>query len=533
MARADLYGLSKQISDTIKDLSSKDSFFRKYLDYRDQEYSSSVEEFYSDMSKQYRYVKKYSTLNNFDEELKKLCVEYVATVYQAFADSINSSRVSSTQKITYTFVKGSTPQAFSVIATTIEGRDDGNKFRAINDKKRAAFNKFKKDVANKLFGDYRSSSGFIKYDREVRLRGKIDPKSKYEKLETAIFGSVTFKDKKDKSLGTKSVPIDPNDPKSKAQIAFRAGGSAQAGHRDETSVNALLKETILNSISSDNFDREVKVGSVTKTIPSFEISSSARTYIKNALSGGKSRTLKEITSLIKFYDQSSRLNQAASSKEKSELKKVPELIIDSIISSMGIQGIANQKASLNGFELTELAIVSSIDKAFGKQAKINSKVTGSKSDSTTKAPTLKVSKKVTTTKIKDNHKGSPITISEKETRPSRQEPIQRPTQNWLSLLPMINSRLLPKVLANMKAPALVNRTGTFAQSAKVLNIEQTAEGFPSFVFDYERDPYDVFDRVKGRSPWNTLQRDPRALVDRSVREVVREMAISRFYTRRA
>lgn len=85
----------------------------------------------------------------------------------------------------------------------------------------------------------------------------------------------------------------------------------------------------------------------------------------------------------------------------------------------------------------------------------------------------------------------------------------------------------------MKAPALVNRTGTFAQSVKITNIEQTREGYPSFVFDYERDPYDVFDRIKGRAPWNTPQRDPRALVDKSVREVVREMAINRFYTRRA
>jgi hypothetical protein len=88
-------------------------------------------------------------------------------------------------------------------------------------------------------------------------------------------------------------------------------------------------------------------------------------------------------------------------------------------------------------------------------------------------------------------------------------------------------------MQNMKNPRLINRTGRFAQSARVVNVEQTSQGFPSFVFDYERDPYDVFDRTLGRSPWNTAQRDPRALVDLSVREIVREMAIGRFYTRRA
>jgi hypothetical protein len=138
-----------------------------------------------------------------------------------------------------------------------------------------------------------------------------------------------------------------------------------------------------------------------------------------------------------------------------------------------------------------------------------------------------ITAKVSKAKVVENTVG-PIQQSKK--RPSRSMPAQ---QNWLRLLPIINSRLTPKVLANMRSPALVNRTGTFAQSARVTNIETTRDGFPSFVFDYERDPYDVFDRTKGRAPWNTPERDPRALVDKSVREVVREMAISRFYTRRA
>lgn len=107
------------------------------------------------------------------------------------------------------------------------------------------------------------------------------------------------------------------------------------------------------------------------------------------------------------------------------------------------------------------------------------------------------------------------------------------TRNWSSLLPLLNAKLTPRVIANMRFPSLVNRTGTFARSAEIVSVETTRDGFPSFVFDYERDPYDVFDRTKGRAPWNTPERDPRALVDRSVREVVKEMAIERFYTRRA
>jgi hypothetical protein len=137
------------------------------------------------------------------------------------------------------------------------------------------------------------------------------------------------------------------------------------------------------------------------------------------------------------------------------------------------------------------------------------------------------SMKQTIEKVTTDERGATISATTK-----KPDTVAEPT-NWLKLLPIINSKLTPRVIANMKFPSLVNRTGTFAQSAKVTNVETTREGFPSFVFDYERDPYDVFDRTRGRSPWNTPERDPRALVDKSVREIVREMAISRFYTRRA
>ena len=109
----------------------------------------------------------------------------------------------------------------------------------------------------------------------------------------------------------------------------------------------------------------------------------------------------------------------------------------------------------------------------------------------------------------------------------------KPMNNWASLVAIINTKLPERVANNMKLPGLVYRTGRFANSTKVVNVETTRDGYASIVFDYERDPYDVFDKIKGASPWNTPQRDPRALVDKSVREIVQEMAIGRFYTRRA
>lgn len=105
--------------------------------------------------------------------------------------------------------------------------------------------------------------------------------------------------------------------------------------------------------------------------------------------------------------------------------------------------------------------------------------------------------------------------------------------NWSSLIRIINIKLPETVRKNMQSPALNNRTGRFANSAEVLNIETTREGYPSIIYDYSRNPYNVFDRSIGRSPWNTPERDPRTLVDKSIREIVQELAIGRFYTRRA
>jgi hypothetical protein len=37
---------------------------------------------------------------------------------------------------------------------------------------------------------------------------------------------------------------------------------------------------------------------------------------------------------------------------------------------------------------------------------------------------------------------------------------------------------------------------------------------------------------QGATPWATPERDPRNVIDRSIREIAAEMAIGRFFTRR-
>lgn len=105
-------------------------------------------------------------------------------------------------------------------------------------------------------------------------------------------------------------------------------------------------------------------------------------------------------------------------------------------------------------------------------------------------------------------------------------------KSFFSFIALINQKLPRTVEKNMRAPALESRTGRLARSVQVKDVIETKKGFPSFGYTYEKDPYEVFEVGRGKSPWATPDRDPRKLIDRSIREIAAEMALGRFYTRR-
>ena len=101
----------------------------------------------------------------------------------------------------------------------------------------------------------------------------------------------------------------------------------------------------------------------------------------------------------------------------------------------------------------------------------------------------------------------------------------------LQLIGLINQELPNTVKKNMKEPALVNRSGRFAESVRLTEVIQTPQGFPSFGYTYQRNPYQVFEEGSSGN-WSNGQRDPRVLIDKSIREIAAQFALGRFYTRR-
>ena len=81
----------------------------------------------------------------------------------------------------------------------------------------------------------------------------------------------------------------------------------------------------------------------------------------------------------------------------------------------------------------------------------------------------------------------------------------------------------------MKPPRLVYRTGRFAESARITDITYTPQGYPSIGYTYMKYPYQTFEPGFAQG---SEDRDPRKLIDRSIRELAVQFTLGRFYTRR-
>ena len=105
-------------------------------------------------------------------------------------------------------------------------------------------------------------------------------------------------------------------------------------------------------------------------------------------------------------------------------------------------------------------------------------------------------------------------------------------QTDLQLLTLLKAKLPQTVAQNMGPPGLVNRTGRFASSVTPTDVSRTAQGYPSVGYTYRKNPYQVFEMGVGDARWATPDRDPRKVIDMSIREIAAQLVVGRLYTRR-
>jgi hypothetical protein len=137
----------------------------------------------------------------------------------------------------------------------------------------------------------------------------------------------------------------------------------------------------------------------------------------------------------------------------------------------------------------------------------------------------------TTAKVKGKKSSLKTKVAIKKAKRRKPTKSRHATNDLLQMIGLINKELPKTVRKNMVAPRLENRTGRFADSVQVTEITQTRKGFPSIGYTYQRNPYEVFEEGS-QGNWSNGDRDPRDLIDMSIREIAARMALGRLYTRR-
>ena len=218
-------------------------------------------------------------------------------------------------------------------------------------------------------------------------------------------------------------------------------------------------------------------------------------------------------------------NQSKASPEKEDRKFIKELFLEEFKDFSTIRGSSNLEEKSASFLIEKIKpkvrikngkIVIRVDSKYNKvnlDTKATSKYTSSK-----------------TSRPQPTKKGYP---NKPKIRVASGQKISRVLPDLRQFIGILNSRLSETVAKNMGSPRLNYRTGRFAESVRVQQVSQTAKGFPSIQYTYMRSPYEVFEFPGSGHPLAQQgQRDPRDLIDLSIREIMAEYAIGRFYTRR-
>lgn len=244
--------------------------------------------------------------------------------------------------------------------------------------------------------------------------------------------------------------------------------------------------------------------------------------LKKTLKVTSGRTTKVVRISLGNADKNRELGRT----QLAPLKKSYLKILEEGIQALNIGTVMPQLEGSDSVKtIVEKQILNNVKTKLNSSIKTSFKV--KKIDKTVGNEVSKVISKSITSKGTFKDKGSNRTITKLQ-----QAKVETKSFSPLEVLAYINSRLPRTIEKNMQFPGLEYQTGRFAQSVRAVNILETKQGFPSIEYSYQRDPYQVFEMGIGRFPWATPQRDPRKLIDRSIREIAVEMLRTRIYTRR-
>ena len=283
-----------------------------------------------------------------------------------------------------------------------------------------------------------------------------------------------------------------------------------------SSGNAVSQVQIASSVSAlDTPTKKLLLYNLEGAFRSGDLDKISHREIKRLITDGeqivtkKGKLTANYVSVIAFQSGAENIKDSAEEKAvKAVFRKFIGNLTPELLNMQGSSTLKEKSAAMvvNKFKGKKGVKVNSKPVKMHTKTKVSSKGTVSKASVALSAKKLKTAKK-----------------RKKAKSSAASQPLQ--------LLGLINQKLPETVRKNMQSPALVNRTGRFADSVKVTEIAQTPKGFPSIGYTYRRNPYQVFEEGSSGN-WSNGERDPRDLIDKSIREIAAQFAIGRFYTRR-
>jgi len=266
--------------------------------------------------------------------------------------------------------------------------------------------------------------------------------------------------------------------------------------KDRVTGKSLSEEELLKDLNKLGIDLEFMRDSFTGEL-TFSV----------GISGAGSNILEGAVMRKKLEDAKKRINEILGNTNPDEIYK-------------GLKGSDSQ------FEVDRKTAIETIAASFKGRKGV--KVT-------TTAGKPKTSRNTAETKVQTKgKKGKAVTFAAAALGAKSQTGKRKPRAPRMALkniLGILNAKLPQQVADNMGSPRLENQTGRFAQSVRAVDINETSSGFPSIGYTYARNPYGVYESTSG-SRFAEADRDPRSLIDTSIRELVAQFGLGRLYTRR-
>lgn len=279
--------------------------------------------------------------------------------------------------------------------------------------------------------------------------------------------------------------------------------------KSELKLDVAKSETFFN-VGHVTAVAEIRAGSVLSQIQQLDKEQLAGLLNYSLISDmitSKSDLIKKFQGQITFVKPQSVISNNVASNTDGVIIAQLEKAIAAIFKEMDGQDWANQAGSSS---IMQAIAAELLETAAKRGAKVQG--TPKKDYSSSKAEIKNVPVKVKTRRTTYKAGVGPLGL----------EGLTAPSRVTLSdLIPLINANLAEVIRSKMGISGrLVNRTGRFSESAQVISIDPTS----TLSYTYMQDPYGVFE---SQGP-----RDPRPLIESSIREIALGLTRRRFSFRR-